>query len=652
MKRNKLCFALNALANQITWSAEGLPLTGSEKGDFWRLHLDDDYIREILVPSSIQSGTVTELSDGSDIFYDSVIDTSGKRYEVKLTIHIRYRTEELEMWADIENQEEVRVNELQLPFLDLSTVCDTNREKDVLYRSLGLGERLENPWLRLGKYHTEYMAADYREIWSPLLYPRPSNMAWFGVESAGHFLYMGRHDPEMRTCNFNTGINPRNTAPRLLLAICHYPLAAKGETISCASGIISLQEGDWRNGSDIYGTWARASWFLPAKKPNWVQSFTGWQRVILRHQYGEVFWKYEDLPQLYKEGQKYGLNMLMVFGWWKGRFDNGYPLYEPDPLLGGKDALKRAIKDIQGMGGRVALYTNGVLMDLKSDYYKETGHKISRKDIDGNEYLDHYRFANQGTILRSFGYKTFAEACQATEEWRDKLLENGRVKLSFDPDSIFYDQIGGHHCWLCFDKTHKHGSRGDLDPKYRAENFKAMRGLLTGDQALGSENTVDLFAPYLDYHHGCDPGNWYAENVFPQMFLRTFPETIMTNRFIHDERPDYQLQLNFAFVMGYRFDVSIFRGRVMGIDGMNAYAAHIKKLIELKDRYATFFYQGRFVVNTSFSLPEHIIMTEYEYMEEVLLVFMNKSHIPCCFEVEGQSITVEGDDVYCAVSFK
>ncbi len=646
-KKNILNFKVNSLANRITWFAGGLPLSNESKADFWRICMDDGYYREILIPSSLQTGKVTELSDGSEITYDSLVDESGKHYDVRLTIHIKESTAETEMWADIENRDSARVNELQLPFIDLTSVCDREREKDVLYRCQGLGERLENPWKNLEQYHTEYMAADYREIWSPLLYPRPSSMAWFGVESAGYFLYVGRHDLEMRTCVFNAGINPRNSTPRLILTICHYPLALTGEKIECAHNIVTLQKGDWRNGSDIYGSWARKHWYVPADKPEWVKNFTGWQRVILRHQYGEVFWKYRDLPGLYRDGLKYGLDMLMVFGWWKGRFDNGYPLYEADPLLGGEEELKKAVKEIQDMGGRVALYTNGVLMDVKSDFYQETGYKISRKDIDGNSYLDHYQFGGSGTVLRTFGYKTFAESCQAAGEWQDKLLENGTYKLSFNPDSIFYDQIGGHHCWLCFDKTHRHGNRGDLDPKYRRDNLKAMRGLLTGEKALGSETTVDIFSPYLDYHHGCDTGNWYTDNAFPQLYLRTFPETIMTNRFIHDERADYKLQLNYAFIMGYRFDVSIYRGRVIGVDGLKAYAGHIKKLIDLKEKYHRFFYRGRFVVNTMYPLPRNLIMTEYEYAGETLLVFMNKDHTACTFEAGGRKVTLEGEDVYC-----
>ena len=31
-------------------------------------------------------------------------------------------------------------------------------------------------------------------------------------------------------------------------------------------------------------------------------------------------------------------------------------------------------------------------------------------DIDGNEYEDHYKFENNGTVLRNYGYKSFVDA--------------------------------------------------------------------------------------------------------------------------------------------------------------------------------------------------------------------------------------------------
>lgn len=625
MKKNELKIQWNESGNRYRMWAEGTPLSNPEEADFFRIMMDDDYYREMTVPSHLQKGTVTKEGNKTTIFYPQLVDGNGRVFQVEFTIYIEENEGELKFSSKVHNKDAARVNEVQLPFLDFSTVCDTERSNDVLYRARGMGERLCNPWDALESGHTEYMSADYREIWSPLLYPRPSTMAWMGLQSAGKFLYVGRQDQPYHTCTLNVGRNPRCTDPRLVFSVCHYPLVLTDETVDTAEVTVSLADGDWRDGSERYRAWAESSWFVNRDRREWVKNFTGWQRIILRHQYGEVFWKYKDLIQVYENGKKYGIDTVMVFGWWKGRFDNGYPLYEPDDALGGEEELKAAIKEIQNRGGRVILYTNGILMDVKSEFYQKHGKDVVMIDFDGNPILDHYRFSNQGTILRTFGYKTFGQACQATEEWKQQLLHNGRVKLSMDPDSIFFDQIGGHWCWLCFNKNHKHGNRGDTDPQYRAENFQALNGLLTGDKAIGTENTVDLFSPYVDYHHGCDFGNWYAPNVFPQIYLNTFPETIMTNRFIHDERADYKLQLNYALVCGYRFDVSIYRGRVIDMDGVKDYANHVKYLLEYKERYHRFFYPSQFKMEEMPALPEDIIMTQYVYHDERLVLFLNCS---------------------------
>ena len=454
VKRNQLQMTWNGEGNRCRMWAEGTPLCNAEDADFFRIMIDDDYYREVTIPSHLQRGTVTVEGDRTTIFYPQLEDATGRIFQVEFTVFIDRTEEGLRFSSRIRNKDEARVNEVQLPFLDFGTVCSQDREKDVLYRARGMGERLQDPWKKLERAHTEYKAADYGEIWEPLLYPRPSSMAWMGLESNGRFLYIGREDQPYHTCCMNVGRNPRCTKPRLIFTVCHYPLALTGETLTTAEVAVSLFDGDWRDGSARYRKWAESCWFTPREKKGWVANFTGWQRIILRHQYGEVFWTYKDLPQVYENGRKYGIDTLMVFGWWKGRFDNGYPLYEPDDALGGEKELVAAIRKIQDMGGRVILYTNGILMDLKSDFYQEHGKDVAMIDLDGNPLLDHYQFSNQGTVLKIFGYKTFAQACQGTEEWKQQLLHNGKVKLAMKPDSIFFDQVGGHHCWLCFNKNH------------------------------------------------------------------------------------------------------------------------------------------------------------------------------------------------------
>jgi hypothetical protein len=194
------------------------------------------------------------------------------------------------------------------------------REDDALFRPNGYGEKIVNPWSALEAYHTEYMSGDYNEIKATLTYPRPASMSWFGIETGGHFLYIGRHDERCRACCLLSAIQGREAKePRLVSSICQYPFVKREESISCAPVVVALKEGDWRTGSDIYGEWARGSFYKPVTPQKWVTIMTGWQRVILRHQYGEIFWKYKDLPRLYLEGKKYGLDTVFVFGWWAGR---------------------------------------------------------------------------------------------------------------------------------------------------------------------------------------------------------------------------------------------------------------------------------------------------------------------------------------------
>lgn len=651
IKAGKLQFAINLDGNRVSWSAENLPMQSPVNGDFWRVHMDDDYYRSMTVRSSNQKGSVSQKENELIIHYDKLVDDSGRIFDTEFTVHVCVNSntyESLEFWAEVNNHSDARMNELQLPFVELSTICAEDHESDIFFKMNGLGERIENPWKALESNHTEYMAADYNEIWDAVQYPCAASMCWFGVQSNNHFLYVGKHDEQLRTATLAAAINPRHSEPKFILAISHYVMAVENEQLESAHSIVSLNEGDWRTGSDIYGNWARNSWYSVPEKPDWVKNMTGWQRIIMRHQYGEVFFTYADLPRVYTEGKEYGLDTLMVFGWWKGRFDNGYPCYEADPALGGEDGLKNAIDEVHKLGGRIILYTNGILIDVSTDYYKETGYRICHKDLDGNEYRDHYKFINDGMLLRSFGYKSFVTACQSTPEWQERLLTNGRLKLSFGPDSIFFDQLGGHTPLLCFDESHPHGHHGDIETLDRIKNMDAIKSLCETDQAFGTEFTVDCFVPHVDYHHGCQLGNIFKETAYPALFQRTFPEAIMTNRFLHDDRDGFERLLNHAFIYGHRFDVSIYRGRKFGIAGIPIFGEKVKELIALRAQYKEFFYTGRFVCDHTPVLPNGIKMTEYKSNDgRYLCVMWNDSDAVATCSIGSSKCTLQPQQVIC-----
>ena len=382
--------------------------------------------------------------------------------------------------------------------------------------------------------------------------------------------------------------------------------------------------------------------------PEWVKNMTGWQRIILKHQFGKIFFKYSDLVTVWKNGKKYGLDTLLVFGWWRGCFDNGYPVYEPDDALGGADALRAAIEEIHALGGRVILYNNGVLLDVVGDYYKSVGQYIEKKNIDGTSYREYYSFADYGMMLRTFGYKSFSSACHATEEWKEKLIENAKIKLSFNPDSIFYDQLGGHMPRLCFDSSHKHGARIDEDVKYKIENVNAVRETIPADKCIGTENVLDVMSGCFDFSHGCIYAG-YKEYRFPSLFRYAFPDVVVTNRFAHDEKPSFRHELNFAFVNGLRYDVSIYRGRVTDVSGVPEYASHLRSLLDLKEKHRRFFYEGRFLgEDTSIDKPLTVTANLYSADDgSQLLALWNESREPITISAYGTAYTLSPNEIRC-----
>lgn len=663
---NILKFDISADGSAITWSAAGTSLAGTPGGDFWRLMADDGYYIEMTVKSSQQrNGRVTVNGNRTVVVYDGIVTDFGRELDIRLTLTIDDLGDRYSFGSRIENRDPAaRANELEFPYIDFNRMVG-ERCDDVLYRPNGLGERLKNPWEALAAAHTEYMSSDYNEIKSTVVYPRPGTMTWMGIQSGKYFLYIGRHDSRTRSCCLLNAIQPREvTEPRLVSAICHYPFARGGETVLCPQVVVTMAEGDWRIGSDIYGEYARSTFYTPVEPREWVKHMTGWQRIILRHQFGEIFWKYADLPRLYLEGKKSGLDTLLVFGWWKGRFDNGYPHYEIDEELGGAEGLRAAIDEVQRLGGHVILYNNGILIDKNTDFYREHHTEVARIDIDGNEYEDHYKFENNGTVLRNYGYKSFVDACQATKGWHDRLIENGRLKLTFGPDSIFFDQIGGRSK-LCFNPEHEHGYRPDDEMVYRRRNLRDLRAILGPDQAVGTECVNDTAICEVDYIHGCDigaglrsAGNRPTTSVFPQMYRRTFPEPVITNRWIHDCRKGWRDDLNHAFIHGFRYDVAIWRCRKIGIAGLPAYAEHVGKLLALREEYSRFFYDGcvgggaRYVCDTELDVPAGIYYAEYVRPadHERLFALRNgaKEDTPALtFDVCGQTVTLAPGEVAC-----
>lgn len=625
--------AFDANSNRLTFAGDGFTPAFCDAADFWRLHLDhcdNEKNRELGVYSHSQTPASVTTEDGViTVTYHEVTAEDGITYPIGLVFTVREKDGELDFAVEIDNRSAVRVNELQYPLAEFARIGD-DFANDVFYAPVGLGLRAPNPLSVAQRAHAEYRGADYKNSWQFYRYPGMLSMPWCGIQSGGHYLcFARRNEDACRITSLGLGIGPREElTPRLLLAVSSYPAVISGEKLALDGYRVLLSDKDWRDAADAHRKWANETWLAPLVdgdgkliKKQSIRHMHGWQRIILKHQFGEIYHTYADLPRIYEDGARYGIRMILLFGWWKEGMDNGYPEYEPDEALGGADALRAAIREINEKGGQVVLYSNGQLIDVSSDFYRNGGWKYTQKNIEKVEYHSAYRFFGNGSMLRAWGLKTFCIACFGTEVWRNKLRGMKAKHLSLGSNGTFFDQFSapGH---LCFDDRHDHGNRIDLDPQQRVDIIRELREDLGEDEWFGSELVFDRISPLLDFSHGCGGGMNFVPNAYPCIFRYTFPEVVVSNRLVHDEKPGYTRELKYAFTYGMVFDVSLYRGRIDSIEDSPNYAALVARLIALREQYCDFFVDGKFDL-PSIDLPRGIWAAEFSLGERSILTVWN-----------------------------
>lgn len=653
VKTEQLTFGINEEGNRVLWLAEGTPMKASENGDFWRMYLDDFKWRDCPVHSAKQRGTVCETEKGLKICYDSLLDDKGRTADVTLTIQVTADKGALKFDARLENRDSrFRLNEFKLPFMDMESLCG-NRGQDVLLRPLGFGEKVFNPWdmaktTSRRSSEQRYCEPQQFEFFRRGAYPGFISMGWMGVETNGNFLYLGQHDELFRTCDLTYGVHTDRLTPSLMLEITHFPVVKCGETEDIAPTYVALFKGDWRQGSAFYRGWADETWWTDPKTPSWLKNMTGRQRVILRHGNGEILHTYDEVPRIMAKALECGIPLLELYGWHSGGQDNDYPNYVADPEQGGEEGLRRAIEEVRKMGGHISLYGQGELLDTWNDYFKETGHKVCRKNILGDPYYQYFHYSSGGSLMRRHNCNiTHTTACQAAREWQELVCDETEKFLDKGATGVFWDMLGGCTPVVCFDESHQHGSRGDREAVWRSENVKNIHDIcLKRDCSFGIEHTIDFLSKDADYTMSC----WQpAEHTFFEMFRHTFPEIVSTSRWCDDENPCYISALNEDFIYSLRFNISMFRDRGTLYDVPN-YAEYLKKLTDLQLQYAEYLLRGKFCCETSLTLPDCVKYTEYKSEKDDnrrLFALWNRGVDFISFDVMGQQVKMSPNSVTC-----
>lgn len=581
----------------------------SGTGDFWRLILDDGQRTEIPVLSGQQKGTAALKNGKLTVVYNELLSEYGDRYDICFTVVVDVCEGMLRFTPSLSNASSVRVNECFCPLVDFNRI-NGDKEKDILYMPDGLGTRKHDPWHYMTKLYTNYYSHDDKEVFWHLVYPRAC-MSWFGVQSSGKFLYVARYDEQMRLCYLTVKQRIHSDPLNLMLGVDHFPMLLTGETIDLPSTVVGLLDGDWTAGARKYREYADRTFYRVLPRADWVRKLTGWQRIIMRSQYGEDYYKASDLPEVYRIGKKYGINTIFLFAWWKQGMDRNYPFYE-EPYPGAFGELRENIRKVREMGGRVILETNEHFMDPHGEFYREHGELCRILDINGNEARPSFVYPGRGELRAQFGGYQFALACTGTEKWRNVLSDQFELMASFDPDCLFADCFGGCPYQPCFNRKHEHGNRVDAEWTSHRKVFDDLDRICDRyGMVPGTEIVTDIAASYTQFIHGLVNVTFqYGSDAYPPMFRYTFPEVITTERGIRDEEGDFRARLMSSLTYGLRLDAELYVCRA-DLDRSPKYAEVVKYYTGKLDEYSDFIYDGRFISVYRDDEPSRVRMGEY-----------------------------------------
>lgn len=499
-----------------------------------------------------------------------------------------------------------------------------------------VSERLENLPAQIRSCFTHYMAPDQKYIRRTALYPgRAASMNCFALDWGNEGLYYGCHDS---TFELTGQVFELERQKSVNMYVVRYPfLKADGSWREC-NIVTAPYSGSWTVCAEKYRKWADG-WFTPPQIPDHVAHSSGWQRIILHHQYGEYLFPYEKLEQAYDDAAKAGIDTLFLFGWTAAGMDSGYPVYSADPKLGGVKTLKENIRKVQVKGGKVILYFNGQLIDVESDYYRSgEGARVAIKRADGTEHRESYNFTNGGTFLRAFVNKTFVVACPACRSWLEILKRHVDFAVELGVDSVFFDQLG-LLSYPCCDPSHGHpvpytgimqGKREMLKELYEYAKSR------NPEMGVGIECTTDQTLQYTDFVHifgfpaGVWNSDWREKGEKPRtlsasyLFKVAFPEAVISNRNIRDDS-DVEFPVNQMLLLGSRSDVEIYRCRAT-IAETPHYQAYLAKANALRERFGRLLYDGTFRAETFHRVSNPEIQTNSFLLGDELAVLLTQSN--------------------------
>jgi uncharacterized protein DUF6259 len=594
----------------------------------WRLIYQDGIsLEEKLDPTGL-TPQIRADDDEIRLTYDQSGDS---RLAFVLEITIVRSADSFILSLRIDNRDSSRV--IRECFFPLIGDCQIGSDHELYWTKFG-GQRFGDIGGAIEGHHTNYIAQDNVEVQMSLLYPGPAAMNFFLLGSETQGLYVGSHDPTFQATNHFLGRTPNGA---INVAIDKYPFLAPGQSTLISQAVVTPYTGSWHAAARRYRDWAD-TWFTPPAIPDSIRDMTSWHRVVMRHQYGKTFFRYDQLEDILSDGLPAGIKTLFMFGWHQAGHDAGYPDYRCDESQGGFEGLKRNIQRFQAGGGRVILYFNGRLIDAGSEFSREHGQEVCIKRPDGTPSNDFYPFGADGTALRLFGNKSFVTACPSSRRWQEILKRHVDTAHELGCDGVFFDQLGFMPA-MCFDPEHGHKVPFTDIMAVNTANLQELRAYTKAkdpSMSFGIEWISDVTSQHVDFVHmilaGTGTTNDWTKGEKPrsdqflELFYYAFPEVRITDRGIRDDT-DIERRVNFALLKGLRSDVEIYRCRATIAEAPH-YAQYLAKANALRERYADLLLNGRYCDTDHFEIDNDELFATSFSAGDRLAIVVSQSHLP------------------------
>lgn len=541
--------------------------------------------------------TVTRLECGLRFGWDELASEHGGPHPIGLGLTMVLHSDRLVVTTEIDNRSELTIENVHGPGLGAVNTPAPGGELYAFGHRPGSGGRT-----MLRPQFPNSMG--FCSVWQPTFANvRANSLGAVGppvvpfllLENGRQGLYWGVDVPSAELLTWHGELHPGwrdsvdSVAPvgdtidgqpvALLFEAVHVPFIGPGERRGLTPIALQFFTGDWHAGADIYKA-RREHWGLrEAVAPAWACEPHAWQQLQLNSAEDTLHTPFAELPSVARECADRGVSVLQVTGWNDGGQDRNNPSHDPDPRLGGFDALKAAIKECQALGVRVVLFTKFIWADRSSERFRRELEPASIKDPYGDYYVfPGFRY-DTITQLLDINTRRLIPMCFASPQWLDVCADEFATVTQLGADGMLHDEALHHSpALLCFDTSHGHRAG---DPVYAHDRtfLDRLRAQVRDDDFLyAAEACYDwLFETYeLSYHRSNT-----SDYIPLTRYLR--PDApIMTAVTGFEDRNQLNQCLLYRLIASY--EPHFFKGRLTDFESTVGYGRAVDALrTELRD---------------------------------------------------------------------